>query len=349
MLRRNRLKRNRSLFTKVLLQIGVDLTGGDSSPQLLFEAVLQAADIIQSPFSTLVVFATPNFIDEIKACPDWNERIDQAAVNLQFHAVDEVIAMKDDPLLAIRRKKGSSLVVGMNLLKNGKLDAFVSTGNTGALITSAVLTLPSLPGIYRPALLAMLPTAKGPVAVIDVGGNVACKADNLMQFAYMGAAYQRCFHQIALPRVGLLNIGVESKKGTTELKEVYHRLQQHSKEHAINFIGNIEGREVFQGEVDVLVTDGFTGNVFLKTSEGISSFIIDHLKGTIDKAALPDLQRLFSYDEYPGAVLCGVEGVVIKCHGLTSTKGMFNAILGAVNLIENQFVTVLKNDLGYFL
>jgi phosphate acyltransferase len=328
------------------LQIGVDLTGGDTTPHLLFEAVLQAADAIQSHSVGLVAFATPSLIDEINGRPDWNERLARAAVDVQFHPVGEVIAMKDDPMLSIRRKKGSALVVGMNLLESGGLHAFVSSGNTGALITSAVLTLPSLPGIHRPALLAMLPTAKSPVAVIDVGGHVSCKADNLVQFAYMGAAYQRCFHQIALPRVGLLNIGVESKKGTTEVREAYHRLQQYSKEHTINFIGNVEGREVFQGGVDVLVTDGFTGNVFLKTSEGISSLIIDHLKGSIDKEALPGFQRLFSYDEYPGAVLCGVEGVVIKCHGLTSTKGMLNAILGAFNLVQNQFVNVLKNDLG---
>lgn len=328
------------------MQIGVDLTGGDTSPLLLFEAVVQAAEKIQSASVTLVVFATPSMIEEIKARRDWTEKLSQSPMRVRFHSVNEVIAMDDDPLLAIRRKKKSSLVLGPHLLKDGDLDAFISSGNTGALIASTVLTLPSLPGIQRPALLAMLPTAKGSVAVIDVGGNVSCKASNLVQFAYMGAAYQRCFHQIPLPKVGLLNIGVESKKGTSELREAYNRLEQLPKDHPIDFVGNVEGREVFQGVLDVLVTDGFTGNVFLKTSEGISSFIIDYLKGSIDKAAMPGLQRQFSYEEYPGAVVCGVEGIVIKCHGLTSTKGMLNAILGAVSLVENQFVNVLKNDLG---
>lgn len=327
------------------MQIGVDLTGGDNSPQLLFEAVLQAAEKIQSASVTLVVFATPATIEEIKARRDWSEKLAQSPMQVRFHPVTDVIAMQDDPLLAIRRKKDSSLVIGTRLLKDGDLDAFISSGNTGALIASTALTLSPLPGIQRPALLAMLPTAKGSVAVIDVGGNVSYKASNLVQFAYMGAAYQRCFHQIPLPKVGLLNIGVESKKGTSELREAYNKLQQRPKDHLIDFIGNVEGREVFQGGLDVLVTDGFTGNVFLKTSEGISSFIIDHLKGFIDKAALPHLQRQFSYDEYPGAVVCGVEGIVIKCHGLTSAKGMLNAIFGAVNLVKNQFVSVLKNDL----
>ncbi len=193
----------------------------------------------------------------------------------------------------------------------------------------------------------MLPTAKDPVAVIDVGGNVSCKATHLVQFALMGAAYQRCFHSRRVPRVGLLNIGVESKKGTSELRQAYDILSQRPKGGHIHFVGNVEGREVFQGDVDVLVTDGFTGNVFLKTSEGVSSFILDHLKQAIDPAALPGLQRQFSYEEYPGAVVCGVEGVVIKCHGLSTAHGMLNGILGAANLVQNQFVDMLKKELSH--
>lgn len=332
------------------MQIGVDLTGGDRSPQLLFESVLQLADRIPDASLTLVVFATPAVIQEMTMRSGWNEKWtpSQSSLRIQFQPVSEVITMDDDPLLAVRRKKNAALILGMHLLKRGEIDAFVSSGNTGALIASAALNLPALPGIKRPALLAMLPTAKGSVAVIDVGGNVACKAAHLVQFAYMGAAYQRCFYQIPQPKVGLLNIGIESKKGTSELREAYHRLQELSQEHLIDFIGNVEGREVFQGGIDVLVTDGFTGNVFLKTSEGISSFIIEHLKKSIDPAVLPTLQSHFSYDEYPGAVVCGVEGIVVKCHGHTSPKGMLNAILGAINLVKHQFVNVLKQDLGSY-
>lgn len=321
------------------MRIGVDLMGGDSSPVALFEAVLFAADKLSHLSINLVVTATPSVIQEIRSRPQ------RLPVCIEFQSVNEVIEMADDPLLAIRRKKDSSLVVGVRLLKKKLIDAFVSSGNTGALIASAALTLPSLPGIQRPALLAMLPTAKGSVAVIDVGGNVACKASHLVQFAQMGAAYQRCFRQVGVPSVGLLNIGIESKKGTSELRQAYELLEKHSQGNKMRFAGNVEGREVFQGGIDVLVTDGFTGNVFLKTSEGVSAFILEYLKHAIAKDAMADLKKQFSYDEYPGAVLCGVEGVVIKCHGQSSAKGMLNGILGAANLVQNQFVNMLKSEL----
>lgn len=328
------------------MRIGVDLMGGDSSPMALFEAVIQASMKLYLPSITLVVFATPSIIQEIGGRHDWHERLVQSPVCIEFQSVSDVIEMADDPLLAIRRKKDSSLVVGIRLLKNHLLCAFVSSGNTGALIASASLNLPSLPGIERPALLALLPTAKGSVAVIDVGGTIACKALNLVQFASMGAAYQRCFHQIQTPTVGLLNIGVESKKGTSEVRQAYESLKARGDEDkGMRFVGNVEGREVFQGAVDVLVTDGFTGNVFLKTSEGVSSFILDHLKHAIDKSRLHELSHQFSYDEYPGAVICGVEGVVVKCHGQSTAKGMLNAILGAISLVKNDFVKHLKDDL----
>ena len=189
--------------------------------------------------------------------------------------------------------------------------------------------------------------------MIDVGGNVSYKAHHLVQFANMGAAVQRCSKGIDTPRVGLLNIGVESKKGTTELRQAYQVLQQFENSPKMKFEGNIEAREVLQGKVDVLVTDGFTGNVLLKSIEGVSTFIMDyisestasHASDTL-KQSLHDLQRHFRYDEYPGAIVCGVDGVVVKCHGYSSKKAFFNGIKGAVLLVQKQLVSRIKEQLS---
>lgn len=340
------------------MRIGVDLMGSDSSPEVLFEAVLQMADRL-GVASTLVVFATKEAVEALsaKAFPHLSKA---GTARIEFHIAEEVIAMGDEPLYAVRHKKGSSLVLGVRLLKKRHIDALVCAGNTGALIASARLALPMLPGINRPALLAILPTQNGSVAVIDVGGNVSCKAHQLVQFAHMGAAYQRCMQGIELPKVGLLNIGIESKKGTLEIRQAYQILKDQSEELAalgllpkMAFLGNIEGREVFQGKVDVLVTDGFTGNVLLKTTEGAASFIFSYMQESIKMANSTSLQstvlqveRYFNYAEYPGAIVCGIDGVAVKCHGNSSSQAMFNGIKGAVNLIKKDVVAQIKKQLS---
>jgi glycerol-3-phosphate acyltransferase PlsX len=339
------------------LRIGIDLMGSESSPAILFEAVLQASE--QIPGVTLIVFATQAAIDSIWINkPTLASLLARPISRIEFRVVSEIIEMSDEPLIAIRQKKHSSLIVGMRLLKKRFLDAFISAGNTGALIASATLTLPLLPGIKRPALLAALPTEKGDVAVVDVGGNVSCKAYHLVQFAQIGAAYQRCCRGIKVPTVGLLNIGVESKKGTSEVRQAYQILQeqmslQSSQTHQMHFIGNIEGREVFQGKADVLVTDGFTGNVLLKSSEGVSSFILEHLNYVLGdilpqqkQAILNYLHYHFDYEEYAGAIVCGVDRIAIKCHGKSSVKGMLNAIKGASELIKTAFIDQIKQQLA---
>jgi phosphate acyltransferase len=332
------------------LRIGIDLMGSDASPQVLFDAVLQAA--LKSEAShTFVVVATAELIDEC-LCKKEFSVFPALATRFAFHRVTDVITMSDDPSSAIRQKKNSSLVVGIRLLKKQLIDGLISAGNTGALITGASLLLPMLPGISRPALLAMLPTNKGFTSVIDVGGNVSYKAHHLIQFAKMGIAVQRCSHQISLPSVGLLNIGVESKKGTSELRLAYQILQQNQARLPMNFKGNVEGREVLQGKVDVLVTDGFTGNVLLKTIEGTSTFILDYIKKACEFDTFPslmkeveDLQRHFNYDEYPGAIVCGIDRVLVKCHGNSSAKAFYNGIQGMILLIQNQLIKQFKEQL----
>ena len=326
--------------------------GSDTSPRVLFEAVLQAAQHFDASH-TFIVLATKDVVEELSNLKHLVFS-STAHAHIEFHLVSDVITMCDEPLSAVRHKKGSSLVVGIRLLKKHLIDALISAGNTGALITGVTLSLPMLPGINRPALLAMLPTEKGSMAMIDVGGNVSCKAHHLVQFANMGAAVQRCSKGIAIPKVGLMNIGVESKKGTSELRQAYQVLQQFENSPKMKFEGNIEAREVLKGKVDVLVTDGFTGNVLLKSIEGVSAFILDHIWESCGvnasdklKHSLHQLQSHFRYDEYPGAIVCGVDGVVVKCHGNSSQKAFFNGIKGAVLLVQKSSSPRSKNSFQF--
>lgn len=331
------------------MRIGIDLMGGDSPPQLLYPAVIKAAKQLDAE-CTLLVIATKQVVDGMshmiaKSPPRGSARI-------EFQIAEDVIAMGEDPLSAIRKKSKSSLVLGMRLLKKKALDAFVSCGNTGALIASATLFLPHLPGISRPALLVPLPTKKGPVAVLDVGGMVSCKAEHLIHFAHLGAAYQRAVQGVKFPTVGLLNIGVESKKGTAEVRQAYEHLQGlNDIDSKMHFAGNVEGREVFNGSVDVLVTDGFTGNVMLKTAEGVSAFIFDALQDIMKGAskefreAFVDLQKHFTYSEYPGAIICGVDGLVMKVHGNASEEALFSSILGAADCVRKEVIPLIKKSM----
>lgn len=332
------------------MRIGVDLMGSDRSPTLLFKAVEQAA--AEFPHVDFVVFVTQTALDDIflhQSIP-----FHPRPAYLEFQIVSDVIEMQDEPLVAIRQKKNSSLVLGLKFLRKRYLDGFVSAGNTGALIAGATLSLPLLPGIKRPALLAVLPTEKGKVAIVDVGGNVSYKACHLVQFAQLGVAYQQCLGGIAHPRVALLNIGVESKKGTSEVRQAYQLMQSLAQKENMRFVGNVEGREVFQGAVDVLVTDGFTGNVLLKTSEGVSSFILHQIQASLQElpveqrtSILRHLQPLFDYEEYNGAIICGVDRVAVKCHGQSSSKGFFSGIQGAIRLVQNGFIHQIKQQLAF--
>jgi glycerol-3-phosphate acyltransferase PlsX len=303
------------------LKIGVDLMGNDNAPQVLLDTLKE----LQLPANVeLTAIGTPEF--------------KKIANPFFFIAAPEVIGMEEHPLAALRKKKNASMTVGMRLLKEGKLDALVSAGNTGALVSSAKMVLSTLPGILRPCLIALMPTKKNPVAVLDVGANVQVKATHLVQFASIGAAFQKT-RGIQRPSVGLLNIGSEEVKGTSELRLAYHELQKST---AFHFAGNIEGKSVFDGNVDVLVTDGFTGNVFLKTAEGIASLILDRIQAS--SSEIKEFQSLH-YAEYPGALLAGIRGIVIKCHGYSTPKGFTNAVLGAVELAKEGFVQKLLNDL----
>lgn len=318
-------------------RIGIDLLGSDTAPEQFFKSVKDFYAECQDSVD-FVVFGNAQ----------------TTASEFTCIATKDIITMEDDPLTAVRRKKESSMILGMRMLQKKEIDAFVSAGNTGALIASSKMCLSTLPGIARPALLALMPTQKSEIAVIDIGANVSYKVDYLLQFASMGIAYQKS-RGIASPTVGLLNIGTEQKKGTPELREAYKLLMSLNKPGAASptFVGNIEGRDVFKGEIDVLVTDGFTGNVFLKTAEGIAGFILDQLWDKVEpeaphafKEAVGALYQRLHYAEYPGAIICGVDGVVVKCHGNSSPQALINGIKGAKRLVEHKFLEKIKAQLA---
>jgi len=310
--------------------------GSESAPRVIFEAVLKISQEIPEGDS-LVVFATHALYPELE------NQYAPLPSNLQFVTTETVVEMDDAPLMAVRRKKNASMAAGVRLLKEGAIDAFVSTGNTGALVAFSTLQLPVLKTAERPALLVMMPTKKGSVAVLDVGATINPKPEHLVGYARLGSLYQQIVHSIQVPKIGLLNIGTEEQKGTKELKMAYQYLQESYGEH---FLGNVEGRDVFHGKVDVLVTDGFTGNVFLKTTEGISTFLAEYLKENFSVPEIVShLHDQFNYSEHPGAFLCGVEGIVVKCHGFSDQTALMNGIRGAFILAHKQIIQQLQSRL----
>lgn len=312
-----------SLRTKIL---GVDLMGSDTPPQELFSAAVQARETL-GPEWKITAFLSQSVADQLPK---------QASIS--FAIADEVITMEDEPLSAVRRKKNSSIVLGMRQLKKKAIDAFVSLGNTGALLAAAAINLPLLPGIKRPALLATLPAALGRISILDVGGNLQCQASHLFRFALMGACFERVHFGVLDPKVALLNVGLESKKGREEHRLAYQMLQETS---SIHFIGNIEGFEVFQGRAHVVVTDGFTGNVLLKSAEGIAEYLLKEI-------ANKELEQRFSIDMHPGALLLGVKGVVVKCHGRSSAKALLSGMQAAASYVEQGLIPHLERELEPF-
>lgn len=335
------IKTNKS-HPSSLPRIGIDFLGSDTAADFLFKAVLKELEALKDQ-AHFTLFGTKDLYLKVP-CPSY----------FQCIPVTELITMEDDPLLAVRRKKDASIPLGIKMLKNMELDAFITAGNTGALIASSQLHLSMLPGIKRPALMTLLPTKKKPVAVLDVGANIQVTDEQLMQFALMGIAYQKT-REIPHPTVGLLNIGTEEKKGTPERQSAYQHLQKLNQNAPFSqpvFIGNIEGRDVFQGDIDVLVTDGFSGNIFLKTAEGLAAYILEEINAIAALETSSELKQILSnlhhrmhYSEYPGAILCGVEAIVIKCHGNVLPISLINSTKGAIRLIEHFFLEKIKSEM----
>jgi glycerol-3-phosphate acyltransferase PlsX len=250
-------------------------------------------------------------------------------------------------VLAVRRKPDSSIVVGLRLQREGEADAFVSAGSTGAVLAASLFVLGRLPGVDRPAVGAMFPTSGAPVLVLDAGANVNCRPEHLHQFAHLGSIYVRDLRSVDVPRVGLLNVGEEAEKGDDLAAATYALLRE---DPDLHFVGNVEGHRIIEGRCDVLVCDGFVGNVLLKFYESMAGFIVGllHPGGDAPEVEARErgpVERMLDYTEYGGAPLLGVNGVVVLCHGSSPPRAIRNALIVAVEAVRADMVSDLGRDL----
>ena len=321
-------------------KVVLDGMGSDHAPHAEIDGALAATR--DFGVRVILVGQTHKLEPELRKC-GWRGDGDQG---IDLVEAPEVIAMDDPVATSVRRKKKSSLRIGTKLVAEGKADGFISAGNTGAAMATAKMVIGTLPGVDRPALAALIPTkAAKPVLLLDVGANSECKPHHLAQFAVMGDAYSRAVLGTVRPSVGLMSIGEEEAKGNDLTKEAFPLLKQLSN---INFVGNVEGRDVFAGLVDVIVTDGFTGNVMLKLSEGLTEAMLAMLKreltatavtkagAVLAKPAFRSIKKRLDYSEYGGAPLLGVRRIVVIGHGRSNARAIRNAIRSVKEFSENR-------------
>lgn len=328
------------------MRIIVDAMGGDHAPGEIVKGCINAARTYRDDVKITLVGREDAIAEELEKHGASSELFDIV------HA-EEVIAVDEAPVMAIRRKKNSSMVKGLELLREDRSSAFVSAGSTGALMAGGLLKVGRIKGIDRPALAPLIPTRKLPVLLIDAGANADCKPINLVQFAIMGSVYMEKVMGRINPRVGLVNIGEEENKGNELTKESYSLLKEQDN---INFVGNIEARDIPEGVVDILVCDGFVGNTILKLTEGLAITLFKILKEEFTKGfttkigalllkpGLINIKNMMDYDEHGGAPLLGINGGIIKAHGSSKARAIENAIRQAKLFIENK---VLENITTY--
>lgn len=320
------------------MRIAVDAAGGDYAPAEIVKGALEAA---AGGNCEIILLGDREAIQQILA----GER---PAHSPEVIHTTQHIGCDENPIQTVRSKPDSSIVRGISLLKQGEADAFVSAGNTGAVLGAAYFNLGTLPGIERPALGVIIPVGT-PFLLIDGGANTDCQARFLVQFARLGSIFARRFMGIDTPRVGLLNNGEEAAKGSGLTRET-HRLLRDS---GLNFTGNIEGQDVFRGKMDVLVTDGFTGNVFLKTIEGCGEMLRSLLKNAAPVAGdINDgnsLVKKLDFSEYGGSCLLGVDGTVVVSHGRSKALAMKNAVLFARKSVASDVVNSIRSGLPAML
>jgi glycerol-3-phosphate acyltransferase PlsX len=337
----------------MLYDIALDAVGSDNAPEPEIRGAILACRTL--PVRVHLIGPEAELRDQLD---DLLENEEQPIV---IHHASERIAMDEKAAHAVRTKKDSSMRVGLKLVREGKVAGFVTAGNTGAAMATAKMVLGALPGVDRPALATPMPSATGhPCVLLDVGANVDCKPHNLEQFAIMGEMYARTVLKIENPRVGLLSIGEEETKGNDLTREAFPLL----KALPIRFIGNVEGRDIFSGQADVIVCDGFVGNVALKTSEGVGRFVRDALRESLkrtvtaqvgallSRAAFNEFRQRLDYREYGGAPLLGVRGVCIIGHGSSNDRAIYNGIRvayefakgGTTARIEQEFAGRIKRN-----
>ena len=314
--------------------IAVDAMGGDFGPAVLVPGAIEASRLYG--VKVLLVGDTPKMARVA-------EGLDCTGAEFDYVQADEVVLMNERPADVLRRKKNSSIQVGCRLVREGKADAVVSAGHSGAAVACGMFIIGRLKGVERPALCTLMPTEKNPVIVLDVGANVDCRPYHLFQFGLMGDAFARDILNYASPRVSILSIGEEEGKGNSQVKESYELLKLAKN---LNFIGNAEGRDIFTGNVDVVVCDGFVGNIVVKMGEGLAMALTRLLKrgfkssplamlgGLLARGAFRKFKRTIDYAEYGGAPLLGLKHLAIVCHGKSNSKAMTSAIRMAATFVR---------------
>ena len=317
------------------MKIALDAMGGDSAPETTVAGAVRAAR--ELPVEVILVGQQDAIERQLKSYP-------KRPANLSILHASQVIGMAESPVASVRKKRDSSINVGLQLVKDRKADAFISAGNTGAAMTASVFIVGLLPGIERPGIAIILPGVKGDTMLIDVGANIDPKPLHLLQYALMGEAYARCVMGKGRPSVGLLNVGEEESKGTDCMKEAYALIESSG----VNFVGNVEGHDIFTGEYDIIVCDGFAGNVALKTAESLAHAInvllrrslsmspITRLGAWLARDAFIQLRKEVDYAEHGGAPLLGVDGISIIAHGASSPKAIKNAIRVAYESVSRE-------------
>jgi glycerol-3-phosphate acyltransferase PlsX len=328
------------------MKIAVDAMGGDNAPQAVVAGAVQAAT--EYGVGIILVGIEQIVQEELRKYPH------AKMLPIEVRNATEVVDMLDSPATVFRRKKDSSIRVANDLVKNGEAVAVISAGHTGAAMATSLFVLGPVEGVERPAIAIFMPTITGTSIVLDVGANVDCKPNHLLQFAIMGEVYARYLLKNPNPKVGLLSIGEEKTKGNELTKEAFKLLTETS----LNFIGNVEGRDVMSGKADVVVCDGFIGNVVLKVSESVAEAIGLFLKEDIEKSlisklgyllmrpAFRSLKRKVDYAEYGGAPLIGINGISIISHGRSSDRAVKNAIRVAAELAKSEVNKHIREDIG---
>ena len=334
------------------MKIIVDAMGGDNAPLEIVRGALAANR--DHGVEIILVGRTAEVLKAVEACGQKS-----LPAGGEIKDAKEVVEIADDPAMAFKQKPDSSLTVGLNLLKDGAGDAFVSAGSTGALLSGATLVVKRIRGIRRAAMGPQIPTAGGRAVLCDCGANAECTPEYLLQFAYLGSYYAQRVMGIEKPRVGLLNIGAEEEKGDTLRHETYALLKEAGEAGRIHFIGNVEANEAMMGTADVIVTDGFTGNVMLKTMEGVGKFLLKSLKemflsstktklaAGLVKGDLGQMKKLLDPSEVGGTPFLGIQKPVIKAHGGSNARAIENAVLRAKEYAESGFIADIQANIEH--
>lgn len=329
-----------------MIRVAIDAMGGDNAPAVEVDGVALALAEL-APVFRVVLVGRP---EAITPHLDRHPELDRSRVEIV--PATEVVAMTDRPLQAVRQKRDSSLVVGIGLHAKGGAEAFVSAGNTGAILAASTVLLGLHEGVDRATVASHFPTPTGPVLVLDAGANVECSARELVNFAHLGSIYMRDVLRRPNPKVGLLNVGEEEEKGTAIIREAHHALRAATR---LNYVGNIEGRDIVvphpvHGQLDVVVCDGFTGNVVLKFYESMGRLVQNLLQlespGLLGSKELRPLTRFLDYGEYGGAPLLGVRGIPIICHGSSTPLAIQNAIRKAIESVEGKLTEHIAAEMA---